>query len=601
MACNNLGVFAVDTSSSLDLCFSAQTDTVYGESLILGEELYIDPGCAFTYSLVYLSNGINLYSTNGAGKIIGITGCSCNFLGTFSAAPDPELSCIMPPSFDLYGTALLTGCTVYTDSGCTSPALLGFYSDGVTIYSVDGSGMIDLISACSCPGLFCVQNDTTYDDTYQYAGIYDGESYYTGQSTNYVIYYSTGESRWCLAQNLGDPCDQFGPYGSTSDCPDLDDSVVYFGPCTTTTTTINPCSTLDLDALFDCLVTPTPTVTPSNTPTPTPTPTPTTSNICGGVSMVISVSGITPTPTPSFTPSPTPTPVIERPCNFSGEVIFNQFSEIIQCANSKKFRDCFTGIQYFTSDLVLVSGSTQPKEGYVYNAIINGQNYCVIYDGLFENISGVDNISLTNEVGSSNEGACLDCSTPSPNPISECLVINSECGIVNVSPGPFINGKLSYEWSFPYFPQYVYQIYWDSINLRWVCKETISNQVGAYLNIASEVPVGSVLDWDYQDTPFDSTNCIEELAGFFTTILEIPCPSLTPTPTPTPSPSPCILYEYRVTNLSPAKISIQYTSCKGSSTSQSMNPNSSVIVCSSTVPTSNNPQNTQITPLGFVC
>jgi hypothetical protein len=425
MACNNLGLFALDTSASLNLCLSALTTTVYGDSLVIGQKMYINSGCTpgLVYPTIYLSNGSNLYSTNAGGQITGITGCTCS-------------------------------------------------------------------------GTFCVQNDTTYDDTYEIAGTYNSQSYYTGESTGYVIYYSTGETRWCLSQSLGDPCDQFGPYGSTSSCPDLDDSVVYFGPCTTTTTTINPCSTLDLDAVFDCYVTPTPTITPSKTPTPTPTPTPSSSAICGGVSMVVSKLGITPTPTPSFTPTPTPTPEVDRPCNFSGEVIFNTFSEIIQCANSKKFRDCFTGIQYFTSDLVLVSGTTSPKEGYVYNAIINGQGYCVIYDGLFENISGVDTIQLITEIGSTTDGACL--------------------------------------------------------------------------------------------------NCIPDLT-------QTPTPTPTLTPTPTPSSTPCVQFEYIIVNDSPSKISISYFSCENGPSSISMNPNTSIYLCSSTTPVSNNPQNTLITNTGFSC
>ena len=69
MACNNLGVFALDSSASLDLCLSAQTDTVYGDSLAIGEELYVDSGCTpgNVYSLIYLSNGVNLYETDGSG------------------------------------------------------------------------------------------------------------------------------------------------------------------------------------------------------------------------------------------------------------------------------------------------------------------------------------------------------------------------------------------------------------------------------------------------------------------------------------------------------------------------------------------------------
>jgi len=286
MACNNLGSFALDSSASLNLCLSAQTTTVYGDSLVIGENMYADSGCTTPLAGIYLSNGSNIYSTNGSGKITGVTGCSCNFLGTFSSASDPEISCLSPLLFDLYGSDLNIGTILYTDSACTTTASISYYSDGVDVYDVNGVGEILGISGCTCTGTFCVQNDTTYDDTYELAGLYDGQSYYTGESTGYVIYYSTGETRWCLAQNLGDPCDQFGPYGSTSTCPDLDDSVLYFGPCTTTTTTINPCSTLDLDAVFDCYVTPTPSVTPTNTPTPTPTPTPSSSAICGGVSIV---------------------------------------------------------------------------------------------------------------------------------------------------------------------------------------------------------------------------------------------------------------------------------------------------------------------------
>ena len=210
MACNNLGVFALDTSASLDLCLSAQTDTVYGDSLAIGQELYLDSGCTLSLSLIYLSNGVNLYETDLAGEIIGISGCTCDFLGTFAAASDPDVTCLSPLSIDLYGTDLNIGSIMYTDSACTSTALLSYYSDGVTVYDVDGAGEILGLSACTCPGIFCVQNDTTYDDTYYIAGTYDGESYYTGESTSYVIYYSTGETRWCLAQNLGDPCDQFG-------------------------------------------------------------------------------------------------------------------------------------------------------------------------------------------------------------------------------------------------------------------------------------------------------------------------------------------------------------------------------------------------------
>jgi len=266
---------------------------------------------------------------------------------------------------------------------------------------------------------YCIYNTGTYDGNYNTGGTYNSRTYYTG-NTGY-IFYSSGETRWCLASNLGDPCVQFGPFDSSSLTPDFDDTVMYSGICITTTTTTNPCVDFDFNAIFDCLVPNTPTPTPTSSVTPTPTPTPTSSNPCGGVSISATASGYTPTPTPTMTPTPSPSPEVTRPCNFSGEVIFNAFSEILECANSKKFKDCFTGIDYFTSGIILVSGTTSPKEGYVYNATINGQGYCVVYEGLFENISGNDNITLTTEIGASVDGACLECSpnltsTPTPTP-----------------------------------------------------------------------------------------------------------------------------------------------------------------------------------------
>ena len=423
---------------------------------------------------------------------------ACNNLGVFSIGTDFVNLCFSALTTTLYGNDLLSGTIIYTGATCTTgtEVVSSTFSDGLTKYGTDLTGNIDFIEACKCTQFYCIQNDNTYNDTYQYAGIYNVNSYFTGQTTGYFIYYSLVETRWCLSQTLSNPCDQFGPLGSTFVCPDFDDTVMYDGICVTTTTTTSPCENFDFDAIFDCYIPPTPTVTPTVSVTPTPTPTPTVSNICGGISMNVSVINISPSQTPTLTPTPTPTPMLSYNCNFSGEVIFNSINEIIQCANSKKFKDCFTGIDYYTSDLVLVSGTTQPKEGYVYNATINGQGYCVIYDGLFENISGVDSIVLITEIGSSVSGACLDC-------------------IPNLTPTP--------------------------------------------------------------------------------------TPTPTMTPTPTPSATPCVLYEYTASNNSPSKVSISYTDCNGKVT-KSISPYSPpIIVCSTTTPTSNNPQNVTIIQSPFVC
>jgi len=350
---------------------------------------------------------------------------ACNSIFIYTAVTDTNL-CNGAGSFtrvyaddSVLPFPILSG--LFTDSSCLLPigGTFYFYYQSY-VYSYNGSDG-EIKTSTPCSGTYCIYNTGSYDGNYSTGGTYNSRLYYTG-STGF-IFYSSGETRWCLASNLGNPCVQFGPYNSTSVVPDLDDTVMYDGACVTTTTTTNPCTTFDFDAVFDCLVPESPTPTPTNTPTPTPTPSPSPSNPCGGRSMTVTSSGYTPTPTPTMTPTPTPSPQVTRPCNFSGEVIFNAFSEYMQCANSKKFKDCFTGIDYYTSGVVLVSGTTAPKENYVYNAVINGQGYCVIYEGLYENISGVDNITLTSEVGSYLNGACLDClpnltQTPTPTPTS---------------------------------------------------------------------------------------------------------------------------------------------------------------------------------------
>jgi len=460
MACNDLGLFTAGSVSSGGTCSGPFTIRIYGDNLNLydpvtnPEFLYTDSGCTTPLpDLLWYSNGINTYFYKSG-------------IDTIVPCPSPTPT----PTYTPTQTPTRTPTPTYTSTA--TPTLTPSSTPSTDI---------------------CIQNTITYDGNYNLTGTYDGYNYYAGP-TGYV-FYSTIESRWCLASNLGDPCVQFGPLGSTSLVPDLDDTVLYAGVCVTTTTTTDPCASLDFNAIFDCYVPPTPTVTPSISVTPTLTPTPTQSNPCGGRSVVASISVVSSTPTPTPTATPTPTPQITRPCNFSGEVIFNSINEIIQCGNSKKFKDCFTGFNFYTSDPIFVSGTTSPKEGYVYNAVINGQGYCVIFEGLVQNISGIDNISLTDEVGPSNTGSCLRCNA-----------------------------------------------------------------------VVSQTPT---------QTP-------------------------TPTPTPTPTSSPCVSYQYRVTNTGVKGVTIEYFDCNGRQ-SQKLPANASTIICSTTTPTSNNPQNTTVTPLPTVC
>jgi hypothetical protein len=55
-----------------------------------------------------------------------------------------------------------------------------------------------------------------------------------------------------------------------------------------------------------------------------------------------------------------------------------------------------------------------------------------------------------------------------------------------------------------------------------------------------------------------------------------------------------------VTNNGPVGVQIDYFDCNGGQF-QKLPANASVIICSTTTPTSNNPQNTTVTPLPTVC
>ena len=123
------------------------------------------------------------------------------------------------------------------------------------------------------------------------------------------------------------------------------------------------------------------------------------------------VSGVT-YPIDPVTPTTTTTttlPPVVRPCNFDGVVTFNTLSGRIQCANSKKFVDCFTGEEYYTTSPVFDSSGNTIVVGYVYGGLVNGVSKCFSYFGLVENISGIDNVVITDEYGFLNDGACLLC------------------------------------------------------------------------------------------------------------------------------------------------------------------------------------------------
>lgn len=257
-----------------------------------------------------------------------------------------------------------------------------------------------------------------YDGEYTSGDTFNGYSYFTGDtSPTYYMYFSTGatQSFWCLSTSLGGTCDQVGQMNSFSLCPDFWNGFYSVGACpTTTTTTTSPCDVFDFAAIFDCILpSATPTATPTSTPTPTPTPSP---DPCFNKGLLASLSAYTPTPTPTMSVTPTPTTTyIDRPCKLSGSANFNVFDEYMRCGNSKYFRDCFTGIDYYAPDILTFTGGSL-QQGYVYKMIVNGVDTCGSFIGLVDNISGIDDIQIIGAVGLEVNGACLECLPPSPTP-----------------------------------------------------------------------------------------------------------------------------------------------------------------------------------------
>jgi hypothetical protein len=255
---------------------------------------------------------------------------------------------------------------------------------------------------------FCVDSGgNLYDGQYTTdTNTYNGFTSYTGDSVPFFIYYSLTQDRWCLSTSLGGSCSQFGPVGIGSDCPDFDESFFITGVCITTTTTTSPCDVFNFEAIFDCLV---PTTTTTTTLAPTTTTTTTLPfDPCTGVSVNASITAYT-TTTTTIPVTTTTTTEIERPCNFDGIVTFNTFDEYMRCGNSKKFRDCLTGIEYFSNDLVFNESGDTLIQNWVYKSTINGVSACVVFAGLVDNISGSDLVVINETLGSELQGACLEC------------------------------------------------------------------------------------------------------------------------------------------------------------------------------------------------
>jgi len=269
-----------------------------------------------------------------------------------------------------------------------------------------------------CNDIYCISyTETSFDGNYTSGGTFNGELYWTGDTTPpYYIYYYTGVTNyWCLSTILGGTCLLSGKSPCTSPCPDLCEDFFSSGVCSTTTTTTSPCNVFDFDALFDCDVVPTPSPTPTPTITPTVTVTPTSTNFCSIIGIDAKVIPVSASPTPTPTPTPTSSPEVTRPCNFLGDVSFITIDGDINCPRSFQFQDCVNGWMYFSSNGVETPLGGSINQGEIYQANVDGVSRCIHYIGVNNDVIGVSQITLiSGPLGDFNKGDC-NVVCPSPN------------------------------------------------------------------------------------------------------------------------------------------------------------------------------------------
>jgi len=111
-----------------------------------------------------------------------------------------------------------------------------------------------------CSGDYCVNINidaySGYNGTYNYYQDFNGKPSWTGGTIPGYIFYKTGTTAstgWCLSDSYTGTCIASGPISPfcDDDCPDFDNTVIYSGSCTGSTTP-NPCSGLTFDAEFYC-------------------------------------------------------------------------------------------------------------------------------------------------------------------------------------------------------------------------------------------------------------------------------------------------------------------------------------------------------------
>jgi len=286
-----------------------------------------------------------------------------------------------------------------------------------------------------CSSTYCISNTGLVgaDDNYITGGTYNGNTYWTGQTSGWTIYYYTGvTSYWCLSDSLGGSCYLTGKYPCVSSCPDLSNIYVFSGVCITPTPTpTKNCDVLDFTAIFDCEFIPTPTQTPTATVTPTMTMTPSSTNFCSiiGIDAIGYAYTPTPTPTPSITPTEYDENTLQRRLFYSNEIVrdcpinnsvsFSAITGQIICPGVMKWQDCYNTSKFYYSDSIqgLPLGISL-TDYIIFGAIVDGTFKCISYFGMdYDKLSENTITYSLGPYGSSISGDCINCQiVPTPTP-----------------------------------------------------------------------------------------------------------------------------------------------------------------------------------------
>jgi hypothetical protein len=342
---------------------------------------------------------------------------------TANVTPTPSTTSEITPTPTVTSTTNVTPTPSITTTQTPTPSITSSQTPTPTQTSTPNVTPTPSPSAAPvapCAGEYCVKINidaySGYNGTYSYYQQHNGKPSYTGGTLPGYIFYKTGSTSstsWCLSDSYTGTCVSSGPISPfcDDDCPDFDNTVVYSGSCTGSTTP-DPCSGLTFDAEFYCDVstgaTPTPTassVVPSSTPTPTPT-----NPTCASFGANVTVTDLTPTPTPSSTPTPTPTLV--RSVNTGGTVNYVIDSGSFVCFDVKELKDCDTGTLYYVTENIEYTGSTVTT-GTTMQVYLNGNLRCMTYQ---RDVNGSATAYL-GEVVEVYPSGCVSCAlTPTPTP-----------------------------------------------------------------------------------------------------------------------------------------------------------------------------------------